>query len=173
LQAQYVVVPPGAEAQFISCPICKEALKSEFLEDDEEWVWRNAVKKDDKVRRIDLSNNPVSYEFQIFHATCHAEALASTSNLAARLRLEKAHGSRSATPEVHLMTGIQSTLRLTPPSAQLRKSRSQSPSQASPESKVAGIKRKVENTDSNLTREANGTPPYKRVALPMLSIQSS
>ena len=58
LQAQYVVVPPGAEAQSISCPICKEALKSEFLEDDEEWVWRNAVKKDDKVRRIDLSNNP-------------------------------------------------------------------------------------------------------------------
>ncbi len=159
----------------ISCPICKEALKSEFLEEDEEWVWRNAVKKDDKVRRIDFSNNlsSVSYEFQIFHATCHAEALASTSNLAARLRLEKAHGSRSATPEVHLMTGIQSTLRLTPPPSQLRNSRSQSPPQASPESKVVGIKRKVENTDSNLTREANGTPPYKRVALPMLSIQSS
>ena len=23
---------------------------SEFLEDDEDWVWKNAVKKDDKVR---------------------------------------------------------------------------------------------------------------------------
>lgn len=50
LRAQFVVVPPGAEARVISCPICKETLKSEFLEEDEEWVWRNAVKKDDKVR---------------------------------------------------------------------------------------------------------------------------
>ena len=49
LKAQFVVVPPGAEARVILCPICKETLKSEFLEEDEEWVWRNAVKKDDKV----------------------------------------------------------------------------------------------------------------------------
>lgn len=45
----YVVVPPGDEAQSVSCPICKESLKAEFLEDDEDWVWRNAVRKDDKV----------------------------------------------------------------------------------------------------------------------------
>lgn len=49
LRAQYVIVPPGDEAQLVSCPICKETLKSEFLEDDEEWVWKNATKKDDKV----------------------------------------------------------------------------------------------------------------------------
>lgn len=49
LRSQFVVVPPGDEAKRISCPICKEHLKSEFLEDDEEWVWRNAVTKDDKV----------------------------------------------------------------------------------------------------------------------------
>lgn len=34
----------------MSCPICKETLKSEFLEDDEEWVWKNATRKDDRVR---------------------------------------------------------------------------------------------------------------------------
>ena len=50
LRAMHVVVPPGDEAKPISCPICKELLKSEFLEDDEEWVWRNAIKKDDRVR---------------------------------------------------------------------------------------------------------------------------
>ena len=50
LQAQYVIVPPGDEAQVVSCPICKETLKSEFLEDDEDWVWKNAIKKDDRVR---------------------------------------------------------------------------------------------------------------------------
>lgn len=49
LRAMTVVVPPGDEAKPISCPICKEHLKSEFLEDEEEWVWRNAVQKDDKV----------------------------------------------------------------------------------------------------------------------------
>ena len=50
LRAKYVVVPPGDEAKQVSCPICKETLKSEFLEDDEDWVWKNAVMKDDKVR---------------------------------------------------------------------------------------------------------------------------
>jgi len=50
LRAQYVIVPPGDEAKPISCPICKETLKSEFLEDEEEWVWKNAVKKDERVR---------------------------------------------------------------------------------------------------------------------------
>ena len=49
LRAQYVIVPRGDEAQTVSCPICKELLKSEFLEDDEDWVWKNATKKDDKV----------------------------------------------------------------------------------------------------------------------------
>ena len=49
LRAMTVIVPSGDEAKAISCPICKEQLKSEFLEDDEEWVWRNAIQKDDKV----------------------------------------------------------------------------------------------------------------------------
>ena len=50
LQAQYVIVPLGNEAQVVSCSICKETFASEFLEDEEDWVWKNAVKKDDKVR---------------------------------------------------------------------------------------------------------------------------
>ena len=49
LKAMFVVVPAGDEAKPIKCPICKEPLKSEFLEDDEEWVWRNAIKKDERV----------------------------------------------------------------------------------------------------------------------------
>ena len=49
MRAKFVVVPAGDEAKAISCPICKETLKSEFMEDDEEWVWRNAVKRDDRV----------------------------------------------------------------------------------------------------------------------------
>jgi pre-mRNA cleavage complex 2 protein Pcf11 len=41
--------PPGDEAKPISCPTCKELLKSEFLQDDEDWVWKNAIKKDGQV----------------------------------------------------------------------------------------------------------------------------
>ncbi|KAI5989236.1 hypothetical protein EDC04DRAFT_2873166 [Pisolithus marmoratus] len=47
LRAQFVVVPPGDKAKSIYCLICKETMKSEFLEDDEDWVRRDAVRKDD------------------------------------------------------------------------------------------------------------------------------
>jgi len=49
LRAMFVVVAPGEEAKPFSCPVCKEPMKCEFLEDEEEWVWKNAMKKDDKV----------------------------------------------------------------------------------------------------------------------------
>ena len=29
--------------------ICEEAIKSEFLAEDEDWVWKNATNKDDRV----------------------------------------------------------------------------------------------------------------------------
>jgi len=83
LRARYVVVPPGDEAKHVTCPICKEAFKSEFNEEDEEWIWKNALKVDDK----------------IYHATCHAEALLTNGSLSARLR-QGFMGSRSATPDV-------------------------------------------------------------------------
>ncbi|KAJ1309081.1 hypothetical protein OPQ81_004760 [Rhizoctonia solani] len=87
LRASYVVVPPGEEAKPAICQICKESIKSEYLEDDEEWVWRNAV----------------NVKGQIYHATCYDEA-GQASSLASRLRLEiGATGggsrSRSLTPE--------------------------------------------------------------------------
>ena len=66
LRAMFVVVPPGDEAKPISCPICKEPLKSEFLEDDEEWVWRNAIKKDDRVSRCVLSSSSSTIETDFF-----------------------------------------------------------------------------------------------------------
>src|ERR1700733_4424083 len=102
LRALYVVVPPGDEAKPISCPICKETIKSEFLEDDEDWVWKNAIKKDDRVclHYSFIFTTTDSLLRQIYHATCHAEAVASTNNLAARLRNEVVSGSRSGTPEV-------------------------------------------------------------------------
>jgi len=141
LRALYVVVPAGDEAKPISCPICKETIKSEFLEDDEDWVWKNAIKKDDR----------------IYHATCHAEAVTSTSSLVARLRNELSSGSRAGTPEVQ-------SSRSTPPKNGLIKTirASHSPS---PQPKLGGTKRKVENEDASLNVEADGSPPTKKVVL--------
>ena len=48
-RASFVVVPSGDEAKPIKCPICKERMTTEFLEDEEEWVWRNAVSIKGKV----------------------------------------------------------------------------------------------------------------------------
>ncbi|GLB33916.1 putative RPR [Lyophyllum shimeji] len=151
LRAMFVVVPPGDEAKPVSCPICKEILKSEFLEEDEDWVWKNVVKKDDRV----------------YHATCHAEAVASTSSLAARLRSELATGrSGSATPEAP-------SLRSTPPPSTMRDSKSKSPSLSpSREAKLAGTKRKVGENDSTYPGEDGGTPPMKKLALSPLPATS-
>ncbi|KAJ7228562.1 hypothetical protein GGX14DRAFT_413709 [Mycena pura] len=149
LRAQYVVVPRGEEAKPVACPICKEPFKSEFLEDDEEWVWRNAVLKDERV----------------YHATCHAEA--AQSGLALRLRSDLAASlrSHSSTPEIRpvgsgavaapqVLTGLKSS------DASLRASLS-----PSPESKLTGTKRKVEDTDRTVSDEAEGTPRAKKLAL--------
>lgn len=161
LRATFVVVPPGDEAKPISCPICKETLKSEFMEDDEEWVWRNAVKKDDRVCRSVASlssracvNRPVCV--QIYHATCHAEAMSSKSSLASRLRTEiSGSRSRSRTPESMRAPHDDSKMRL-----------SRSPP-GSPSKAIAGTKRKAEDEEvlpKSEERESL-TPPSKKSAI--------
>lgn len=157
LRSSFVVVPPGDEAKPISCPICKERIKTEFSEDDEEWIWRNAVSKDDKVRCFARSLHIYGTDFhrhQIYHATCHAEALSSTNILAARLRSDLVSSSRGGTPEVN------GSARSTPTSSMRI---SQSPPR-SPDSKV-GTKRKVDDVESELTNNGTGTPPTKKLAM--------
>jgi pre-mRNA cleavage complex 2 protein Pcf11 len=163
LRAQFVVVPPGDEAKTISCPICKETLKSEFLEDDEEWVWKNAVMKDDRVsaEQRHVIDTLIYLLLQVYHATCHAEAVVSTNTLAARLRTELLQRSRSGTPEVQ-------SLRSTPPRAtasglkpDVRRS-----GPPTPESNRTVSKRKIDS-DLSLRDTAgdDGTPPFKKMAL--------
>lgn len=45
-----MVIPAGDEAKTMKCPICKETMRSEYLEDEEEWVWKNAISAKGKVR---------------------------------------------------------------------------------------------------------------------------
>lgn len=57
LMKKHVVQPADPELAARGCPICKEPFKGEFSEDEEEWVWMNAVEE----------------EGVIYHATCRHE----------------------------------------------------------------------------------------------------
>jgi hypothetical protein len=84
LQSAWIPVPSDPTKAALPCPICKEKFISEFNEDEEEWIWKNAVEADGQVRdvwsgsakRMDRPNLVESL-FQIFHATCRAVAVAS------------------------------------------------------------------------------------------------
>ncbi|GAA5930066.1 hypothetical protein JCM1841_000667 [Sporobolomyces salmonicolor] len=80
-------VPVGANGQGLGdkpCPICQDRFKSEWSDEEEEWVWWNAVVVDRT----------------LYHATCHAEAtLARASAAASALaRTHSAVASREGTP---------------------------------------------------------------------------
>ncbi|WFD33873.1 hypothetical protein MCUN1_000696 [Malassezia cuniculi] len=53
-----VVVPMDSAVASKPCPICKEKFQSEWSEDEEEWIWRNAVEIDGTY----------------YHASCHYSA---------------------------------------------------------------------------------------------------
>lgn len=161
LRASFVVVPPGDEAKVISCPICKEVLKSEFLEDEEDWVWKNAVKKDEKVCAIRVVSpfragaNNVS---QVYHATCHAEATSNT--LAVRLRNEAGKRSRSSTPQTDTRGSPPKPLTGSGLRSELRPSASPSRDTA-----VAGTKRKVDSENTGVKTDGRDSPAAKKVAI--------
>lgn len=183
LRKMCVVVPPGDESKTITCPICKETLQTEFNEDEEEWVWRNAIRAKTKVRR--QSQNPTSDDrtksyptssfYQVYHATCHADALASQT--AARLLRDQTNGggtpvssqpqsrtskSRSGTPEsASLNVTTSATTKTASP---LRRDRTISP----PASALApSLKRKSPSRDDGDGVEtANGTPSSTLLSIP-------
>lgn len=45
-----VPVPPAGGLGDKPCPICRDKLKSEWSDDEEEWVWWNAVVVEGTVR---------------------------------------------------------------------------------------------------------------------------
>ncbi|KAK4703232.1 hypothetical protein P7C70_g2989, partial [Phenoliferia sp. Uapishka_3] len=82
-----VVTPTDPVKLAAPCPVCKEGFKSELSEEDEEWVFTNAVEVDGVTPS------------KIYHATCHSEA--ATSKQTARLRQDESNRpSRETTPKV-------------------------------------------------------------------------
>ncbi|KAI4526358.1 hypothetical protein K525DRAFT_364937 [Schizophyllum commune Loenen D] len=74
LLSRHVIIPIGDETKPLSCPVCFDPFRTEFLEDEEEWVWTNAMKDGET----------------LYHATCHAELHTKT---------RASSRSRSRTPE--------------------------------------------------------------------------
>lgn len=49
LRRKFVKVPKDPGMANASCPVCKETFKAEWSEDEEEWVWKNAINISGKV----------------------------------------------------------------------------------------------------------------------------
>lgn len=99
LEAKFIIVPPGEEGKELRCGICMEKINLEFMEEDGDgdWVWKNAVKVDNKVRSSPpRAGSQLTSIPKIYHATCHHDWANSTFN---RQRLLE-ESSRQGTPEV-------------------------------------------------------------------------
>ncbi|CAG8570880.1 4391_t:CDS:2 [Acaulospora colombiana] len=155
LEAKFLVVPPGEEGKEIRCGICMEVIKVEFQEDDDEgdWVWKNAVKVDNKVgSTLKALNHQNPNMPKIYHATCHHDWANSSFN---KQRLAEMNSSRQGTPEVHSRgTGSQDGTPL--------RIKSDSPKTPPRLLAVAGTKRKAAiSSDPNrpaLLSSKEGTP---------------
>ncbi|GAA5997414.1 hypothetical protein JCM5350_003834 [Sporobolomyces pararoseus] len=84
LMKKKVSVPPAGGLGDKPCPICQDKFKSEWSDEEEEWVWWNAV----------------NVEGTLYHATCHAEATLARATAAASAlaRTNSALASREGTP---------------------------------------------------------------------------
>lgn len=103
----WIAAPTDARRTNEPCPICKEKFTSEWSEDEEEWIWRNAV-----LRKTASEGS----ETVVYHGTCYysAKVLSANAGLAAggegsmgpRRSATAERRSRTATPP--LTSAVQS-----------------------------------------------------------------
>ena len=111
LKKKRVKVPSDPDIAARPCPVCKEPFKAEWSEEDEEWVWHNAI--DINVsRRHSCQGNPegrltmsqkAGDKSQIYHATCRAEQM----NARVANRLLKDGERRTGSKSPRLTPGLQ------------------------------------------------------------------
>ncbi|CAO1617959.1 unnamed protein product [Parajaminaea phylloscopi] len=73
--ASWVVAPTDPNVGNAPCPICKEKFSSEWSEDEEEWIWRNAT------RRTDAGGSEAYY-----HGSCYYSAKVLSANVTSSSR---------------------------------------------------------------------------------------
>ncbi|SPO38650.1 related to PCF11 component of pre-mRNA 3`-end processing factor CF I [Pseudozyma flocculosa] len=92
----FVAAPTDAELSAKPCPICKESFKSQWSEDEEEWIWLNAIEVDGVY----------------YHASCHYSAKMLTESVARRMSSPPGGGRQST----GLLTAKRGTSRSATPS---------------------------------------------------------
>ncbi|GAA5890445.1 hypothetical protein JCM16303_007145 [Sporobolomyces ruberrimus] len=99
LMKKKVPVPPAGGLGDKPCPICQDKFKSEWSDEEEEWVWWNAV----------------NVEGTLYHATCYAETTLARATAAASAlaRTNSALASREGTP-VSLKRKVEDEEKLEP-----------------------------------------------------------
>lgn len=96
----FVVAPSDPDLAAKPCPICKEAFKSQWSEDEEEWIWLNAIKVDNTT--ADGAVGGTVY----YHASCHYSAKSLTDSVAggdrrtASIGVKRRSASRTVTPSL-------------------------------------------------------------------------
>lgn len=126
LQNSWIPVPSDPAKAALPCPICKEKFVSEYNEDEEEWIWMNAIEADGQVSVLfpsmrsektrcghvrGLNQKSASVlrrnvvHLQISHATCRSDAVATAvanrlvTDTKSNLRAESPARSRGNTPQ--------------------------------------------------------------------------
>ncbi|PWN26679.1 hypothetical protein BDZ90DRAFT_241074, partial [Jaminaea rosea] len=84
----WVVAPTAPALANAPCPICKEKFTSEWNEDEEEWVWKNAIKK---------SSTEGGGGEKIYHGTCYHSAKFLSANVAGKFSTPPLGMRRSTT----------------------------------------------------------------------------
>jgi pre-mRNA cleavage complex 2 protein Pcf11 len=127
----FVVAPsddPGVVTK--PCPICKELFKSEWSEDEEEWIWKNAV----KVGEV------------YYHGSCHYSAKTISTSVK-----QQSSDSREGTP-------LADALLSPKPAAGTRIQQIKSEEKSQPKAPAAGVKRKAEDEGEGGS-DAESAPP--------------
>ncbi|KAN0061413.1 mRNA 3' end processing factor [Thecaphora frezii] len=75
----FVAAPTDPELSAKPCPICKESFKSQWSEDEEEWIWLNAIEVDGVY----------------YHASCHYSAKTLSESVTRRMSSPPSGGRAS------------------------------------------------------------------------------
>lgn len=65
LKAVYLSVPADLQLRNAPCPVCQEKFKQQYLDDEQDFVWMDAINVNDK----------------IYHTTCYEEAYGSSAQV--------------------------------------------------------------------------------------------
>ncbi|WWC94197.1 hypothetical protein V866_001037 [Kwoniella sp. B9012] len=132
LREKWIKVPSSTAKANSVCPVCKESFVKEWSQDEEEWIWKNAL----------------NINGTIYHATCRAEQLSAMRRLkGSDPNKRSTSGSPRLTPQPSEQVKVETT-NTTTSSPQMNVKR-----KAEEEEEVGGQKGDGEKTDDGTGSE--------------------